>query len=769
MVRDTPPNEDEPVDAADEQNAVRGNSATLRRLNRRNVLKIAGSGLALTAIQTPVSAKQTTLESIYNLDTGCVIDSSSNGNHGDVHGATPNEDGKFGTAYGFDGVDDYLTIPNVLSESKEGSISIWVYSHAFGEDKAFYGDWVEGAHTFYYDSGEDVWSFAGRIGGSIRKVLGGSPSTERWTHLVTTYDGSTLTLYVDGDEVDSTPASGSLASESDVQIGSDNGDHNYWDGLIDQVRLYSDALSPAEVRKLYENPDEVTSDLRCEDIDTGNDTTGDSIARTGVTDISYDYKGYAFEPSAQDYSPENEFIFPSIIETSKLDDPLGEYYMYCAPHGKAGDTKDGHSVGVALFYSDSLDSNSWTEHPDNPIISPDWSPHFEVSHISSPHALWIDEYDELFLYFHGENTTTRWATSTDGVNFSYGGVAVDTDMFSGASEASYARVFDYSIPNRDNDYTMFFMSNQGGTRHIRLATSSDAKNWTVDPDEVISPQPYHGGNVSGAFFFQYQGRYYLAFHASSDNMYVAEVGKNIDKEQYLGKMAVPTGEDTRIADPFFIKDDSGEAYMYYDRGGGRLSSGIAYRSLTDPEDEKRLELFNPSTGVGAKAAEARPSTIDAVVGERVTFEVDDVTGSDRWITSLSWSFGDGESSNGWWADHRYDTTGDYAVELEAVDNTGTSTTDWATILVSGISSPLAEIEPSTTEATVGERVTFSVNDTSGEDRWIESLEWTFDGNTTKTGWWAEYRFESPDTYDVQLTATDNTGHSTTDEVTITVS
>ncbi|WP_174887922.1 hypothetical protein [Halostagnicola larsenii] len=325
-----------------------------------------------------------------------------------------------------------------------------------------------------------------------------------------------------------------------------------------------------------------------------SDLDGEQTDADSVTDIEFEFHGFAFDPSEQSYSPGDEFIFPSIIETSNLSDPLGKYHLYCAPHGTS-ETKDGETVGIALFYADSLDADSWTEYAGNPIIDPS---DFDASHISSPHAIYTDEYDKTLLYWHGSNDTTHWSFCPDGtgVNFDYGGVAVDTSMYDGSSESSYARVYEYAIPNRDNSYTMFFMDNQSGTRHIRLATSHDGKDWTVDSEPVITPQSQHDGNVSGPFFFRYDGGYYLAFHASSGNMHVAEVGENLDRADYLGEFTVPSenDRDDRVSTPFLLRDDAGTPYMYYTTGD-RLDARIASRRLTDSDDAESLNLFDPST------------------------------------------------------------------------------------------------------------------------------------------------------------------------------
>ncbi len=69
----------------------------------------------------------------------------------------------------------------------------------------------------------------------------------KWHHYVGTYDGSKMRIFVDGKEVgDSKSASGALwPSYLQVDIGS------MFDGFIDEVRIYSEGLSSAQIKKLY--------------------------------------------------------------------------------------------------------------------------------------------------------------------------------------------------------------------------------------------------------------------------------------------------------------------------------------------------------------------------------------------------------------------------------------------------------------------------------------------------------------------------------------
>ena len=80
--------------------------------------------------------------------TGNADDASGNGHHGTVHGATLTEDrfGNPGQAYSFDGVDDYINIPNHDSLNFRNSLSInfWMRVDQFLAREVFpisHGSW----------------------------------------------------------------------------------------------------------------------------------------------------------------------------------------------------------------------------------------------------------------------------------------------------------------------------------------------------------------------------------------------------------------------------------------------------------------------------------------------------------------------------------------------------------------------------------------------------------------------------------------------------
>ncbi|MFQ6130656.1 MAG: LamG-like jellyroll fold domain-containing protein, partial [Armatimonadota bacterium] len=76
----------------------------------------------------------------------------------------------------------------------------------------------------------------------------------QWHHCAATFDGRHMRVYLDGREVGSLQRPGVIAGGGRAPgcIGSNNGGENF-QGAMDDLRIYSEALSPDEVRRLYEN------------------------------------------------------------------------------------------------------------------------------------------------------------------------------------------------------------------------------------------------------------------------------------------------------------------------------------------------------------------------------------------------------------------------------------------------------------------------------------------------------------------------------------
>jgi hypothetical protein len=283
---------------------------------------------------------------------------------------------------------------------------------------------------------------------------------------------------------------------------------------------------------------------------------------------TYQYIGTPFNKASLRYNPTNELIFPCIRGVyDKLASPLARYYLYYAPHNAPG--------GICLAYGDSL-GGQFTEYPNNPIIANVWSPHYSVSHVSSPHVVWNTSNSKFYLYFHGENSTTRMAWSTDGVHYTYFGTVLDTSRIPGSTETSYARVFEHTVAGLNNKYIMVFMGVTSGTRKIFWGWSSDGKSWQYDPTPLVTPGPDGQTDIAAPHLLKRNNTAYIVYHGNGGNMFLTEVGNNFDREVHLGVFhyAMASAPDSgRSAAPSFGTDGSLQ-YMFYE-AGQRSSSTIA--------------------------------------------------------------------------------------------------------------------------------------------------------------------------------------------------
>jgi hypothetical protein len=110
-----------------------------------------------------------------------------------------------------------------------------------------------------------------------------------------------------------------------------------------------------------------------------------------------------------------------------------------------------------------------------------------------------------------------------------------------------------------------------------LAWSNDGRTWTGQKTPLITPQASEGTGISGPHLFRWGGCSCVAFHGSSGQVSVADVGPAFDRQTRRGVLYEdPSG--LRAAAPSFISAD-GLMYMFYEQGP-RLDARIAWAAQT---------------------------------------------------------------------------------------------------------------------------------------------------------------------------------------------
>ncbi len=172
-----------------------------------------------------------------------------------------------GNALDCDGSNDYVSLGTraLFQPTAALTVEAWLYIR---DD----GSW-EAPLTYLQDNGTSESGYGITFNGNTGDLMwwvqtvGNStnnygnypqftPTLDTWFHFAGTYDGSELKIYVNGVPTDSVNRTGNIdwsPSPLDFRLGVyyDNNENNYFEGTIDEVRLWNVARTHSEIRDNY--------------------------------------------------------------------------------------------------------------------------------------------------------------------------------------------------------------------------------------------------------------------------------------------------------------------------------------------------------------------------------------------------------------------------------------------------------------------------------------------------------------------------------------
>ena len=216
---------------------------------RGYLVKYAPAGVSIN----PLPAITLKPFSNWNFDetTGVSVVDSVSGHNGTATG-TNVVPGKVGNAHLFSGT-DYISIPNTFSlPSQNGAISLLVKPNSWAGTTDILGGGASGSDFRFLNQGGTSTLYGFFINGEYRinTGIGGIPPVGVWSHLVLTWDSSTGTkLYMDGVLIGKHPSPPPAYSKKGLTLGKFTS--GGFSGLLDEVKVFNQALSDKEVADLY--------------------------------------------------------------------------------------------------------------------------------------------------------------------------------------------------------------------------------------------------------------------------------------------------------------------------------------------------------------------------------------------------------------------------------------------------------------------------------------------------------------------------------------
>jgi len=195
------------------------------------------------------------------------IEVLGSGSDGELNGTPEWVTGRIGGALELGGDQDYVVIPNNEGLKLRGAdgftVAVWIRVQDLGAGVILYhglgcstwASWFLGVGGPEPDAPRqpDNLVFGVRSSnGSAYTSVAAPVEADVWVHVAATYDGATLTLYIDGSEADSADAPTPWDSGENLYIGGDSGcgGRSWYTGAVDDLWIFDHVLSEGEVMSL---------------------------------------------------------------------------------------------------------------------------------------------------------------------------------------------------------------------------------------------------------------------------------------------------------------------------------------------------------------------------------------------------------------------------------------------------------------------------------------------------------------------------------------
>ena len=204
------------------------------------------------------------------VEDGMWLDSSGYDHHGICSECPSLSEGVDGFGARFDGESTYVEVPHsdLLSTPEGFTIAAWIRMEQPPQEQRSIvtkavGEGVYNSWELYFFPGDpecpDCLLLSMAVGDGDETIFSPQPvSIGEWVHVAGTWDGQTMTMWIDGQPMDERDVFDLQMDDHPILVGVDD-DHDpatplgldgYFDGFIDDVRLYDRQLDDGEIAEL---------------------------------------------------------------------------------------------------------------------------------------------------------------------------------------------------------------------------------------------------------------------------------------------------------------------------------------------------------------------------------------------------------------------------------------------------------------------------------------------------------------------------------------
>ena len=230
--------------------------------NAINTYEYALSDTEIDMIHANAVAEQYLVASYdFESEEAGIVEDSIGGNSGTLQGNAAIAAGDQNNTLYLDGDNSYVRVgdDSLLDLSDELTLSVWINPHEIKPSATIlskgYGGFLNYQLGLKRDALEFVYFDGDRYRTALIRSNEYSIDSDSWVHIAVTVSSSAIAFYVDGVKVDEQDGPITLlANDGDMFIGkSDPSSSSFFKGQIDEVKIFSKALSDQEITNLYDS------------------------------------------------------------------------------------------------------------------------------------------------------------------------------------------------------------------------------------------------------------------------------------------------------------------------------------------------------------------------------------------------------------------------------------------------------------------------------------------------------------------------------------